>query len=525
MTEVQTAISAVTVYPDRARITRQGEVMEEPGLHQLEISNLPLLLEPASVRASAHGTARARLLGVDVKRVFYVDTPNEAVRQLEQEVEAVQDQINAHNAEGEGLKAERAALQGLQNATDVYARGMAFGKTTPADQMALFDRLRERAAGLDTQLQALDVRLRDHIRRLKKLQKELDQLRSARKKERFTATVEVEVTAAGNLTLELTYVVSGASWTPLYDMRLTADGSELEAGYLAEVIQSTGEEWSDVALILSTARPALAGTLPKLDPWFLHPPRALAVEEHMPPAPAMARAPVLQRMAATPAVEEDMVVYEAEPITATVRSEGAAVTYVLPALATIPPDGAPHKVTVARYPLIPELDYVSAPKLVEAAYRRAKVDNNSAYTLLAGTANLFVGDEFIGSTELELTAPGGEIELYLGVDDRVRVKRELKRRDVDKKMLSDRRRLSYSYEIEMKNLLDREVTLTLYDQIPISRHEHIKVRLESVHPKPAVESDLGLLEWELTLTPGEERTTRFDFVVEHPRTMRIGGLP
>lgn len=101
--------------------------------------------------------------------------------------------------------------------------------------------------------------------------------------------------------------------------------------------------------------------------------------------------------------------------------------------------------TVARYPLAPKLDYVSAPKLVEAAYRRAKVANDSAYTLLAGPANLFAGDEFIGTTQLELTAPGGGIELFLGVDDRLRVKRELKRRDVDKKMLSDRRRLVYGY--------------------------------------------------------------------------------
>jgi len=239
---------------------------------------------------------------------------------------------------------------------------------------------------------------------------------------------------------------------------------------------------------------------------------------------ARAATPADAYIEAAPAVEVKAV-REAEPVTATVEAVGAAVTYILPAATTIPPDGAPHKVTVARYPLTPDVDYVSAPKLVEAAYRRAKVANDSAYTLLPGTANLFAGDEFIGSTELELTAPGGEIELYLGVDDRVRVKRELERRDVDKKMLSDRRRLSYGFEIEVENLLDQEVTLTLHDQIPVSRHEHIKVRLESAHPKPASESDLGLLEWGLVLAPGEKHTVRFDFMVEHPRTMRFGGLP
>jgi uncharacterized protein (TIGR02231 family) len=175
--------------------------------------------------------------------------------------------------------------------------------------------------------------------------------------------------------------------------------------------------------------------------------------------------------------------------------------------------------------LTPRLDYVSAPKLVEAAYRRAQVANDSPYTLLPGSVNLFAGDEFIGTTELELTAPGGEIELYLGVDDRVRVKRELKRHEVDKRLLGDRRRIWLGYEVEVENLLDTEAAITLYDQIPITRHEQIKVRLESATPKPTTEAELGILEWELTLTPQEEQTLRFDFVVEHPRDMALIGLP
>ncbi len=523
MSNVKTAICAVTVYPDRARITRRGETTVEPGLHRLEIPELPLTLDPASVRAAARGTARARLLGVDIQRAFYVETPDEVVRRLEHEIEALQDQIGALNAESVGLKAERAALKGLQGATEVYARGLAFAKTTAADQMALFDRLRERAAGLDTQLQTLDVTLREEGRRLEKLQKELAQLRSARGKDRYTAVVEIEVTQTGSLTLEVSYVISQAGWTPLYDLRLTADSASLEVGYLAQVTQRTGEDWANVALTLSTARPALAGTLPELDPWYVGP---------VPPPVPLAAAAGPKVRAVTPAAmlferapAEEAAVYEAEEVMAAVEAGGAAVTYVLPGEASVPPDGAPHKVTVARFPLEPSLDYVSAPKLVEAAYRRAKVANDSPYTLLPGPANLFAADEFVGATKLELTAPRGEIELYLGVDDRVRVKRELKRREVDKKLLGDRRRMWYGYEIEVENLLDAEAKLTLHDQIPVARHEQVKVRLEAAEPKPASQTELGLLDWELVLAPREERTVRFDFVVEHPRDLPIRGLP
>jgi len=201
------------------------------------------------------------------------------------------------------------------------------------------------------------------------------------------------------------------------------------------------------------------------------------------------------------------------------------VTYHVPSTVAIPTDGAPHKVTVARFELMPALDYVSAPKLVETAYRRAKVTNDSPYTLLPGQANLFAGDEFIGATRLELVAPQGEIELYLGADDRVRVERELKRREVDKRFIGDRRLLRYGYEITLENLLPTEAKVTLHDQIPVSRHEDVKVKLESAEPKPAEQTELNLLDWALTLAPGEKRVVRFDFTVEHPRGMSVVGLP
>lgn len=326
--------------------------------------------------------------------------------------------------------------------------------------------------------------------------------------------------------------MSGAGWQPLYDARFSEDGEQpaLEIGYLAQVTQRSGEDWENVALTLSTARPALAETLPELDPWYVGPVRAQrrkAAAPRMVKMAALAPAPAMEDFAGSEpeAVLAVAAVAEAEAALATVETSGAAVTYRVDSAVTVPADGASHKVTVASFELSPDLDYVSAPKLVEQAYRRAKVINDSPYMLLAGPANLFSGDEFIGATELELVAPQGEIELYLGTDDRIKVERELKRREVDKKLLGDRRRLRYGYEITVENLLPVEARVTLYDQIPVPRHEDIKVKLESVEPKPAEQTKLNLLEWELALGAGEKQVVRFDFTVEHPRGMDLLGLP
>ena len=217
--------------------------------------------------------------------------------------------------------------------------------------------------------------------------------------------------------------------------------------------------------------------------------------------------------------------YEAEETVARVESSGATVSYRIPDATDVPTDGNPRRVSVARFELSPSLDYVCAPKLVEAVYRRAEVDNDSAYTLLPGPVNLFAGDEFLGTTMLDLTPPQGGIELYLGTDDRVRVARELKRRDVDRRFIGGRRRARYAYEITVENLASMPAGVTLHDQIPVSRHEDVRVRLEADDPRPEEHTELNLLEWHLKLEPTEKKVVRFDFVVECPRAMELTGLP
>jgi uncharacterized protein (TIGR02231 family) len=190
----------------------------------------------------------------------------------------------------------------------------------------------------------------------------------------------------------------------------------------------------------------------------------------------------------------------------------------------IPSDGSPHKTTISQFQLEPELDYLAVPKHTNAVYRRVTVGNTSPSPLLAGPATLFVGDEFIGRTELEYTPAGGEIELLLGVEERLTVERELDRRDVDKRLLRDNRQLRYGYKIEIKNLLPTNARVEIHDHIPVARHEQIKVKLEQVDPQPAQKSELNLLQWHFNLNAGDEQTIGYQYTVEHPRSLRITGL-
>lgn len=217
---------------------------------------------------------------------------------------------------------------------------------------------------------------------------------------------------------------------------------------------------------------------------------------------------------------------EAEAVEAEVEEQGVALSFKVPRRGDIPGDGSAHKTTVTTVNLPPRLDYVAAPKLVQQAYRRATISNDSQHILLPGQVNIFHGREFVGRTNFEdAIAPGQEFEIHLGVDDRISVTRELVESRVDKKFLGNNRRLLYGYKIEVENLKSSREKITVRDQLPVSQHEAIKVQTGHIEPQPKEQTDLGLIEWELCLEPREKREIHLDFRVEHPRDMEVVGLP
>jgi uncharacterized protein (TIGR02231 family) len=554
MTELDTTITEVTVYPDRAQVTRQGTVELKQGEHRLQVGELPLSLLPESVRAGGKGTAQARILAVDVAKAFYQEPPTATVAELEKEIEKLEDQDKALADQAEAHQAQLEFLKGLGAAAgENLSRGIAFGKSKVADGQEMLAFMAEGIATASQGLREATAQRRELEKELTKLRKELEQQRSARPRERYAVTVDVEVLGQGEFELEVTYMVQNASWWPLYDLRLDSGPisnlrspiSNLDLTYLGQVTQRSGEDWEEVALSLSTAKPALATILPKLRPWYV------SVPAPLPPmaAPAAKRAPArLARFAPTAAAEpapemmltgmameeEEAEPVEMEAVTAEVEEAGAALTFRIAKPATIPSDGSPHKTTVAALSLTPRLDYVAAPKLVSQAYRRATVTNDTDYVFLPGPANVFYGGEYVGTTTLATlvpgqepgaVAPGQEFTVLLGVDERIKVSRELVASEVDKKFIGDRRRLHYAYRIKVQNLRDGREKVTISDQIPVARHEEIKVRLDMAEPKPTKQTELGILEWELDLEPGEEQAIRFDFNVEHPRSLAVIGLP
>lgn len=544
MNSIETRIESVTVYPDRALVTRQGTARLERGAQEIVVAGLPLELDVESLRASGRGEVGVRIIGVEARERPLTQANNETAREVQREIDAAQDAGQALGQSDAALENRLDTLQRLaRDAAKRFADSLSKGQSSLEQLTALLDYIAAQTAGINTERAALELRKRENAALQAALSQRLTQLQSgARRVERVVAVL-VESSALGEWQLELSYLVGGARWTPLYDARVATapENQTFSLSLQALVSHSSGEDWNDVALSLSTARPGLGTLPPQLSPVWIDVPRP-----PVPAAPRMMRArkagesesddflfgqdvgnmldvlkPVEALGASVPTKGATPI--EAQYVEASVESEGATVEFALPHRLSVPGDGQGHRVSIATREFPGKFDFFAIPRRMDLAYGRASVTNNSPLSLLEGQVSVFRDGVFIGRSTLQNTSPNGEFQLFLGPDEQVRAKRELASRETDKNFIGSQKRVHFAYSIEVQNLKPRAVKLQVQDQIPVSRTENIKVRLRSSAPE-ATPGDLGLLNWELQLQPNEKRTLRFDFNVEAPRETNIVGL-
>src|SRR5215831_3830416 len=527
-TGLEAPIAAVTVFRDGARVQRSGTVELEPGLRPIVIGNLPATVDPDSVRVAARGRDLA-LLNVEVHHRYRTDPLREETGRLRSEVERCRDAVQELDDEDTAEQARLGFLGHLSEAAaTALARAVGFGRAGHDDLARMAGNLATDTASALARRRDIGVRRRAARRELEAAEQRLaDAEGRAGDSVAFTeVTTTVEAGAATPAEVELSYHVPGASWRPLYDLAL--DGERLAVTYLAEVTQQTGEDWPAVELVLSTTRRGLHQTLPELDPWYIG--RAQPVPRLAGRRPrAFAGAPEpggAVRMAAAAGVpgapEADL--EEATVLVAETGESGAGLTYRAGRPLAVPADGGPHHTTIGQFGLDAALDHLAVPVLAPEAYLRATVTNSSPLLLLPGPARVFHDTQFVGETSLETVAAGEEFELQLGVDDQIRVERELRRRSTSKAVIGGTRTIDIAYEITVENHRPSQARVSVHDHIPVSRDGDIKVRLRETSPNPAEQTDLGELTWELSLDGGQAATIRYRFTVEHPAQVTVAGL-
>lgn len=529
--ELQAPIVAVTVHPQRARITRRGSVALTAGATELVVAGLPMSLLDESVRVAGRSAAGVRVVGVDLVYRDVVDAPDDRVRAAEAAVRDAERAVAAIEGVDGGDVARGEMLGALaRRSGDRLAAALADGSAEPARAAEIGAAVAAQLVDVAASRRANAERRAEAMHALNAARAELDRLRSSGRQRR-DAVIGVEADSDGDAEFDLSYVVDGASWSSAYDARLDDTGTVAITWY-GMVNQATGEDWPAGELTLSTARPAVSVAVPELDPWWIDisrpvpppmpmPKRAMhdsaMAPGSMPPGrdggANMERAVALSFAVAAPV----------QPMLATAVESTMAASWQLARPTAVPADGTPHRTTVATFGFAAKLDHVVAPAVSTDAHLRATVPNTSGQVLLAGPMSTFVDDAFVGTTAIEATAPGADLELALGVDDRVVVERELTDRTAHKARFGSTRGAVERWEITVTNRRTAAARVTVRDRLPVSRAADIKVVDVALTPEPAERDELGRVEWVAEIAPGSEWKAGVRFGVEYPKDVTVAG--
>lgn len=507
--DVFSKIDSVVIYSDRVMVTRIANVYLDRST-DLVFSDLPGAIDDASVRVKAKGL---KIGEVQVKK-GYKDEPHPDVEKLKRKIEALKIKDRTYADEVAVLKDKEKFLQTIAvGGPEVISKEIITGKVSP-------QAWRQGLSFMVDELLSAKMRMAEIERVRKELQDEIDvlsyELNDIRSivENRKTIIFDGHPEGAKNYRIQLSYILYGASWRTYYELRAQPSKGNIGLSYFGKIAQRTGEDWENTKLVLSTAQPALGGTAPVPQPWYIDHYQYVRADrgflaETEAPEEALKMEPLIAAPPPAPPVEA-----------------GVSIWYPLPGRYTIKSGDPEKKIKIYSSSFEADFEYFIIPRITQLAYSTGKMKNTSDYLFIAGQAGTYVGDDFTGKTYVPTIAPDESTTVSFGVDDRVKVKRELKKSKVSKGgLFSGKTKYEFTYENSIKNFHNKKIQCTIVDQVPIPQDPDIKVKDVKIEPEPSEhDKDIGIYYWKVSLDPSAEYKITISFTVEAPSDSEIQGL-
>ncbi|MBL4862549.1 MAG: DUF4139 domain-containing protein, partial [Crocinitomicaceae bacterium] len=228
---------------------------------------------------------------------------------------------------------------------------------------------------------------------------------------RITITLKSNENVNGKL--NISYLVSNAGWTPLYDLRSEITSGKVNLSYKAQVYQNTGVDWENARLNISTNNPYQNKTKPELHPWYIDFYRYTNYSSNQrnkdksgveKKADAYGFTTPMNNAPAG-AVQESMKEVELDAIYADefvqVVDHMISAEFRIDLPYSIKSNNEQHMVLVKNVDLAANYTYYTAPKRDKSVYLVAQLSKLDELQLVPAKANIFFDGSYIGETYLD----------------------------------------------------------------------------------------------------------------------------
>lgn len=570
---VSSTVKSVTVYRNGAEMIHTAHANLPKGSSELMIEGISNAIDINSLQINCPSTVT--ILGVEFSNQYLVNemtTP--AMKKIQDSIETVKEGIQKTDI---SIATTDDLLSVLKSNREI--KGSQTGLSV-AELMKLMDYYKLKSAELQNDLSALKVKREKQNLLLNKLNLQLAEEQKKNTKSAGRIILQLSAALNVNSEFTISYLTYNAYWTPYYDLKVDNIKSPINVVYKAKISQTTGIDWTKVKLSLSTSTPSQYGAAPLLRSWFLsyinpvaRMNRQLAASNSI--QSFNDRSSSLQEVVVTgysqvkvrginsasgndpiyivngaemnpadynrldPSTIKNLEVLKGEAATALYGSRAAQgavmvtlkdglddyvtvadneldVTYDIDLPYDVPTNGKQQIATIKEATMAGVFKYYAVPKLDKEAYLLAEISDWEKLNLLPGEANIIFEGTYVGKSFIDPASTSDTLNLTMGKDKRVVVKRE-KLVDLSSvKFLGSNKLQVMTYELTVKNNKKDAVNFILKDQYPISTNKDIEVELLK-DGDAQVNKEIGVLTWKLQLAPGESKKVRFSYSVKYPK--------
>ena len=536
---VKATLNEVTVYSQGAQLHHRANYTVKTGVTEIIVEGISTYIDAKSIQVKATGNvvildSRYSLYypqpgpvsedGIPLKIKKDIALLEDSLRNLSYDQKEIQDEIDVLNT----------TKSIVMNNGSMKSQGRVNDSLNFLKQAVEFYSLK--ITEINKKLLALEKRKNEKIDKRKAMEQRLADLRDYQngnglniKNNNPIPRVIITISSSEPVTgkMNLSYFVSNAGWTPFYDLRSEALTGKINLTYKAQVYQNTGLDWNDVKLSISTNNPYANKTKPELQPWYIDY-TTYRVEstkkrnlDYNQAAPASAKSEAFNMgYTFNSNAFEEKDALTADQFT-TVVQQLIAAEFKIDLPYTIKSNNEQHMVLIKQTDLDTKFKYYSVPKMDKGVYLVAQMTKLDELQLVPARANIYFDGSYIGETYIDPTSMDDTLNLSLGKDPNIVVKRTLLKKDSKDKVIAEKRERSFAYEIEVKNLKSIPIDIVIQDQIPITQNADITIEKSDLGKGGNLDETTGLMEWSFSLKPKESKLFDYNFKVKHNKDKQI----